>query len=379
MDGFASELERLNRPERFAQVAERHRKAFAWQPQGYIPMGIHVVNPDHSSGIDYRQWLNPEHFLEFQAKVLADTLAVGSDLLPVVGINHLGNAVIPTMFGARLLMPESGSTTLQEVGPEAYPVFADIRETVEMGPPALESGIVPEVEGFARYYRDHLPAWVHIIPPDLTGPFSTAMQLRGSGILTDMLDNPDVCHRFMGLCADLLVAVQQRLRRQLGASEASGQVTNFAILGPGLRLGEDSIVCLSPSMIQQFCAPAFARVNHLSHGQGHIHFCSLPHSRYPHVYPALTTMPEVAVVSSQFAFEYYAQHLADLRGRLAVESFYGGDAYAYVCDEYGSFRAWANDFVPRFKHQSGLVLYVQVSSIGEGQELWTIWQEAHRR
>jgi hypothetical protein len=62
-----------------------------------------------------------------------------------------------------------------------------------------------------------------------------------------------------------------------------------------------------------------------------------------------------------------------------VESFYGGDAYAYVCEQYGSFRAWADDFVPRFKHESGLVLYFQVSSIEEGQELWAIWQEAHSR
>jgi hypothetical protein len=181
------------------------------------------------------------------------------------------------------------------------------------------------------------------------------------------------------MCADLVVAVQQPLRRLVGSPERGEHVTNFGIMGTGLRLGEDSMVCLSPAMIRQFCVSAFARVNQLCGGQGHVHFCSLVHSRYQHIYAGLAPVPEVAVVSSQFAFEYYAQHLADLRGRLAVESFYGDDAYAYVCDRYGSFRAWADDFVPRFKHQSGLVLYFQVSSIEEGQELWAIWQQAHRR
>ena len=110
-------LDALYEPDRFARVAERHRQAFAWRPQGWIPLGIHVVNPRHSAGIDYHQWLNPAPFLEFQVKVLADTLTVGSDVLPAVGINHLGNAVIPTMFGARLIMPESSSTTIQDVVP----------------------------------------------------------------------------------------------------------------------------------------------------------------------------------------------------------------------------------------------------------------------
>ena len=389
-------LDALYEPDRFARVAERHRQAFAWRPQGWIPLGIHVVNPRHSAGIDYHQWLNPAPFLEFQVKVLADTLTVGSDVLPAVGINHLGNAVIPTMFGARLIMPESSSTTIQDVGPEAYPVFEHIRQAAEAGLPAMDAGLMPQLERFACFFRQRLPAWVRIVPPDGAGPFSTAMQLRGSGILADLVDDPERCRQFIDMCADVVVGVQQRLRRLVGLVEQDEHVTNFGILGAGLRLGEDSMVCLSPAMIRQFCVPAFARVNRLCGGRGHVHFCSLPHSRYEHIYRALAEAPavrraprvapdahadkgEVAVISSQFAFEYYAQHLEELRGRLAVESFYGSDAHASVRDRYGSFRDWANDFVPRFKNASGLVLYFQVASVEEGREVWDAWQASHRR
>ena len=372
-------LDHLYKPDRFAKVARLHKNAFAWKRQGRIPLGIHVVNPNHTDGIDYSQWLNPKPFVEFQRKILVDTLTVGSDLMPAVGINHLGNVVIPSMFGARLLMPEKGSTTLQDIGPEAYPIMSDIHEISELETPSLDSGIMPEVESIARFYRENLPRWVHVIPPDGAGPFSTVMQLRGSEILIDMIDHPDLCHRFISMCTNLIVEVQLRLRQIVGAPLRNEHVTNFGIMGAGLRLGEDSMANLSPAMIREFCVPAFVQVNQQLGGSGHVHFCSLPHSRFEHIYSALLPVSEVSVVSSQFGFEYYEQHLDELRGRIAIESFYGEDAIEYVCQEYGSFRDWANYFVPRFKNESGLALYFQVGSLEEGREVWAAWQEAHQK
>ncbi|MCK5880203.1 MAG: hypothetical protein KAH24_10500 [Holophagae bacterium] len=154
--------------------------------------------------------------------------------------------------------------------------------------------------------------------------------------------------------------------------------TNFGISGVGVRLGEDSICNISPQMIKEFCSLAFRRVNEICGGQGHIHFCSLSDSRLEHIYPALLEMPEVAVVSSQFGFEYYQDHLEELQGRLAVESFYG-DAYEYVCEKYGSFKNWAGEFVACFKNESGLVLYMQVTSVEEGKQVWAAWCEAHQK
>jgi hypothetical protein len=210
--------------------------------------------------------------------------------MPSIAINHLGNAILPSMFGAGLMMPERASTTLQDVGPTPVPVFSSIQEAVAKGIPELDAGI----------------------------------------------------------------------------------------MGPGLRLGEDSMVTLSPAMIREFCAPAFAQVNQHLGGSGHIHFCSLPHYRFEHIYPALLPVSEVAVVSSQFGFEYYEQHLDELRGRLAMEALYGDDAMQYVSRKYGSFQDWANYFVPRYKNESGLVFYFQVDSLEEGREVWTSWQEAHQ-
>ena len=371
------QLEALNDPARFTEIARMHRAAFNWIPQGRIPLGIHVVNPDLAGDLSYADWLEPEPFLEFQRRVLIDTLSVGSDLLPVVAINHLGEATLTSMFGAEQYMPADTSATLQDVGPTPLPVFSSIEEVDTLSMPGMQDGIVPQVRAFVAYYRRHLPDWVTPVAPMPTGPFSAAMALRGSEFLLDLTRDPVRCARLIETCATVQARLEFHLREAAGTS-LQEHVTNFGVLGAGLRLGDDSVVNISPRMIAEFCLPVCRLVNKLCGGRGHIHFCSLPHSRHEHVYEALLDATEVAVVSSQFGFEYYKDHLDELRHRLAVESFYG-DAYSYVRETYGSFRSWALEFVPRFKNASGLVLYCQVDSIEEGREIWSIWQEAHRK
>ena len=371
------DLSRFYNPERFEEIRLRHQRALAWQPQGRIPLGIHVVNPDWLEGLKYSEWLNPEVYCKLQARFLEDSLAVGSDVLPVVGMNHLGEAPLTSLFGAEQFMPEQVSRTSNpwDIGPTPLPVFSSIENVANLEPPSLDCGLMPRIEEMGMFYRDHLPDWVSLIGPMPSGPFSAAMELRGTDFLYDLVDAPALCSKLIGLCAETQVRLEQQFRR-IVATPLDLPYSNFGVLGAGLRLGEDSICSISRAMIHSFCAPTYHRVNELFGGRGHIHFCSLPHSRFEHIYPALAKEQEVDVVSSQFGFEYYAAHLDELRGRLAVESFYG-EACSYVCREYGSFPAWAQDFVPRFKNESGLLLYTQVSSIDEGRAMWQVWEDAH--
>lgn len=370
-------LSTLYNPKRFEEIARLHANAFAWKPQSRIPLGIHVVNPEHQGEFEYENWLNPKAFFDFQLKVLTDTLTVGSDVLPTVAINHLGEAVVPSMFGAELALPSAIGVNLQNVGPTPLPVFTRLAETTAIRMPNMEAGIVPEAAKMLRYYRAHLPDWVRVVPPMPSGPFSVAMSLRGSDFLLDVVDQPDLCHKLIAVCAKVQAEVDGYLRRAAGIP-LEPLVTNFGIAGAGLRLGEDSIVNLSPDMIRAYCLPAIRIVNKICGGRGHVHFCSLPHSRFEHIYAAFRAPKEVAVVSSQFGFEYYAEHINDLQGHLAIESFYG-DALGYVRDKYGAFKDWAEQFVPRFKNKSGLVLYCQVDSVAEGREIWSDWKNAHAK
>lgn len=371
------DLNEYYEPERFEEVAALHRNAFNWSPQGRIPLGVHVNNPEYTKDLSYSEWLNPEPFFDIQLKMLRDTLEVGSDLLPHVGINHVGDSVLTTMFGAELFIPEVGSATLQDVGPTPLAVFASIDEVEDLAPPPLDAGLMPEMLSMMRYYRERLPDWVHLVSPMAGGAFSTSLELRGSDMLIEMVERPEACRRLIDLCTELHIDVEREFRRISGEPD-DVHVSSFGILATGFRSGDDSMVNLSPDMIRDFCIPTYRRTCDALPGRGHVHFCTLAHSRFDHVFPVFAASDDVDVVSTQFGVEYYVDHIDDLRGRLAVEAFYGG-AYADVCSRHGSFAAWADDFVPRFKNESGLVMYMAVPTVEEGRHVYETWQRAHRK
>ena len=366
----------LNDPERFARVAERHHNALSWKPQGRIPLGVIVNNPENLRGLSYDQWEDPEAFYVPQAKLLRDSLAVGSDYMPVMPLNHLGDVLLHTMFGADLVVPSEMAGSVQDTGATPRPVLSDIREIDDLETPALSSGHMPQFLEIIRRWREWTPSWAHVVTPFPTGPFSLACDLRGSGFFLDILDDPNRCKRLLSLCAEMQIRVERHLRQAAGGSDGL-VLSNFGVCNLGRRLGDDYLINLSPEQISEFAVP-YIEVIARQLGPSNVHFCTLPEHRADQVFEPLAESPWISTASSQFAFEYYEEHLDDLRGRLSIEALYGA-AYDYVCEKYGVFRDWAFDFVPRFKNESGLVLFFEVPSVEAGQEIWDIWQAAHSR
>ena len=368
--------EELNDQARFQRVARRHLDAIAWEPRGYIPLGIIVNNPANVEGIGYDQWLDAAVFFEVQAKILRDTLMVGSDYMPILPINHLGDALIPSMFGARLHVPSNMAGSLGDQGPAPLPVIDEVEAIDALRLPDMRRGIMPEFTQIITAWRRWAPPWVQIVTTFPIGPFSLAHSLRGSDIFTELVDHPHRIHKLLELCSEVQVQVELHLRGLIGEAKPLG-ISNFGVRSHGIRLGDDTIINLSPEMITEFALPHIEKIAE-RFGPATVHYCTLPHRRADHVFGPLAASPRVAMASTQFGFEYYDAHVDALGGRLAVESFYGA-AYEYVREKFGSFRDWAFDFVPRRKNDSGLILYFEVPSVELGNELWATWQEAHRK
>ena len=365
----------LNNPKRFDEIARRHLNAMRWHPQEYIPLGIIVNNPDYTRGLSYDQWLEPGPFFEAQAKILRDTLLVGSDYMPVLPLNHMGDVLIPTMFGAELFVPKAMAASLQDQGPTSLPVLGAIEEAERLSIPDMDAGMMPVFERIITSWRSWAPPWVDIITPFPMGAISLAQALRGSDFFADLALDPERCHGLLALCADVQIEVELYLRALIGERK-SLPLSNFGIRSNGRRIGDDSIIMLSPDMISEFAVPYIERVARAL-GPTTLHFCTLSRRRADHVFKPRAESPLIPMARTQFGFEYYGAHYPELRGRLAVESFYG-EAYRYICREHGSFRNWAFEFVPKYKSESGLILYFEVSSVDMGRELWAVWQEAHQ-
>lgn len=280
------------------------------------------------------------------------------------------------MFGAELFVPSAIGGSLQDTGPTPMPILDNIEAVDELEVPDMTAGLMPDVEQIVRTWRALAPEWVDIVTPFPIGPFTLGSELRGSGLFTDMLDDPVRCHRLLDLCARTQIRTEYHLREVIGGPRRL-PISNFGVRSEGRRLGDDVILNLSPEMITKFAVPPTETISRAL-GPATVHICTLPGHRADHVFEPLAAAPLIPVASSQFAFEYYETHLEQLRGRLALEAFYG-DAYEYVCEKFGSFKDWAFDFVRRFKSESGLVLYTWVSSLELGQEMWETWHEAHNR
>ena len=89
--------------------------------------------------------------------------------------------------------------------------------------------------------------------------------------------------------------------------------------------------------------------------------------------PGTALSCKIFAASSQFAFEYYQDHVDEPEGRLAIEALYGA-AMPYLERRYGSFEAWARQFVPKFRDRSGLVMYFEAPSVDEARKCFEIWR-----
>lgn len=361
--------------QRFYEIAERHRRALSWELQDWIPLGIIVNNPENARGLTYDQWLDPAPFFEIQAKSLRDTLAVGSDTMPVLGVNHLGDVLIPTMFGAELLVPTDMGDSIQNTGATPRPVLDSIAAVDDLQVPEMTDGKMPDIAEIVCQWRAWAPDWVSIVTPFPIGPFSLAAELRGSDLLVDIIDDPDRSHLLLDLCARTQIRTEQHLV-SLAQNPTNLPLSNFGVRSLGRRIGDDTIINLSPAQINAFAVPHLETIAR-ELGPATVHFCTLPERRADQLFEPLAQSSMINTASSQFGFEYYEQHVDQLRSRLSIEAFYG-DAHDYVCQTAGSFRDWAFEFVPKFKNQSGLVMYLQVPDVDTGHEYWEIWQESHQ-
>ena len=375
----------LNDQARFQQTAELQQNAFKWVKQGRIPLSIIVNDPRSSEGnLYHEQWLDAKWFCEFQAKVLRDTLTVGSDSMPAACINHMGNAMIPTMFGAKIRIPEDEVKTITaSVGPWIYPNIGDVSEIDDYTPDPLPCGLVVDSERVMRYYKEHLPDWVRVGMPAKLATFSTTELLRGADMYTDMVMYPDKIKQLFGKVTQALIDAENYLRKAIDMP-SDEFYSEYNIRGPGLRLGDDSLITISPDMIREFVWPEYEKLANAFTGKTYVHFCSMEETRYEKIYDTMIDCPFIVAVSSQFGFDYYERNVDRLEGKLAIESLYGdfepegARGVAYAIKQHGSFENWANYFVPKFKDRSGLILYFEVRSLEEGHQCWEIWQNAHK-
>lgn len=111
--------------------------------------------------------------------------------------------------------------------PRGHPVASiEAAAALEVPDDMSRVGYYPQALAFYDYMRTHAPQGVQVgFPGGSQAPLTTAVLLRGEGFLTDILDQPDLSHRFLSVLA------QTAIRQREFAAEVTGTPVPTAAIG----------------------------------------------------------------------------------------------------------------------------------------------------
>ena len=141
-----------------------------------------------------------------------------------------------------------------------------------------------------HFFQSNLPEGVKVSLPIAVGPLNLTDNILGKSMWTQFYDNPDKMHRVLAKITDAIITLL-RIYKQV-----AGEPDDIAWIGPlymtcgGVKMGNDSLVMLSPQMFSDFVVPCVARLCREFSG-GYHHSCG----HYPPHLDALCRLPELTL------------------------------------------------------------------------------------
>jgi hypothetical protein len=375
LESLDSALKRNFPEKRKEEIRTLHLDAFRWQGRR-IPLGLLFVNPDYAIH-KYPGLEDPLPFFKMKIKNITGSVSFGSDLWPTVSLDYFGDSVIPSMLGAAIKFPEK-DTPMEDaatVGPWIIPVIKDIKEVWDLKMPDMNAGLMPLALDSAAFFREHLPEGLTLSTIWKVEPFTLAALLRGSDIYLDMYDSPDEIRHLLDFCTELFIQVEMEFRKVSGHG-IHENISHWGIWSPGIRLNGDTIINLSPDMLDEFIKKPWERLAEVFGGPVYTHYCSTRVSKGFHLFPVIEKWKDVALgLSTQEGVFYYEDHYEELEGKFVIESGYTGANAIDLFTPLDNFAAWA-ERINKKQYRTGLLLcYNAAKSLEEGQKI----MEAYNR
>jgi len=265
--------------DREGQIEELHRRALSWEPVPRLPLITSYPAPigefapyPHAETIDDPEKMLFNELVSAWGTSIVHRSVVGDDLPCTIRANF-GTVLIASLFGATIEQVEQNPPWA--VGFESREQF---EAAMERDPLDFSKGWCPRVIERYEYYREVLDRYpcllnaVKRVLPDLQGPMDTLEMLRGSGLYTDLMEDPE----FVGAALSKIAAAQVGFARRLwpllnDASDGWSHQHGFMIRGQ-ILIRVDSAITVSPGMYRDQIAPHDASVL-AELGGGGLHSC----------------------------------------------------------------------------------------------------------
>ena len=191
--------------------------------------------------------------------------------------------IIPTCFGLKYNVTDDGTGWYSEPITLDQALDADLTDLQQFP-------YVRKTLDHINFFQDNLPDGVKVSLPIAVGPLNIADNLLGKSLWTEFYDHPDEMHRLFAKITDTIVTLLKLYKK------VAGEPDDMALIGPlymtcgGVKMGNDSMVMLSPQMFTDFVLPYVRRLCREFSG-GYHHSCG----HYPPHFQILCGLQELTL------------------------------------------------------------------------------------
>jgi len=258
--------------DRIAEARDRSAKYYHKQKVDKLPFRYFSGTPDcpnYTYGDIIR---DPDKLIEQAiARINAQTESFpDTDYLPYLGMAHLGEGVVASMFGAEQYVVEDNPPfTEGRVMRNIY----DLKNLPRKIDPEKD-GWGPKIKEVCEKFLDAVQGEVPVIVSDHQSPYGSATKIcNNEELMLAMYDEPEMVHEFFDIVTTAIEDTIDAMEKWCGIT---GLAKNEAVPTPGgdngLIIWDDYISVITPELHKEFCAPYNIRL-YKKYGAGHLHTC----------------------------------------------------------------------------------------------------------
>ena len=194
-----------------------------------------------------------------------------TDFLPFLDVSHLGEGLVPSMFGAKQYIVENNPPYTEGR------VMADIYDLDK-----LPRKINPETDGWGPILKDLIEKFLHAVNGEVPvavcdhqSTYGCATKIiQNEELMLAMYDEPEMVREFFDIVATGIEDTIDAINIWAGGDEH--MVYNNVAGVPGRECGliqwDDYISVINPALHIEFCKPSNDRL-YKKYGIGHLHTC----------------------------------------------------------------------------------------------------------
>ncbi len=192
------------------------------------------------------------------------------DFLPCFHNCDLGQAIVPSLFGAGVIVEET------------QPPYTEGRliQDLERDLPKLKRRIDPEADGWGPRLKRRIQTLLEgtdyripVVVTDHQSPYGVATKLVGNEeLMLAMYEAPQAVHELMAIATQAIADLLRAQQRWAGDPALMLLNPAMPVPGAGLILWDDYISVISPQLHREFCQPYNEQL-YREFGRGHLHTC----------------------------------------------------------------------------------------------------------